>query len=156
MDQEYANQELIAIGEMARLTGQNVSAIRFYEDKGLIEPVRTSGNQRRYLKSDVERVSFIQIVQKLGLSLTQIDWVMRDLPRGRALTPEDWQSINKAVRAVIDARIGSLERLREQFDGTHSAFPQLGDTIDDQSVSLAKDNFAQKDRANVLATRTDI
>ena len=59
--------DTLTIGELARRTGLSVSAIRFYEDKGLIEPMRTGGNQRRFLRSDIRRLSFILIVQKLGL-----------------------------------------------------------------------------------------
>ena len=112
-----SHKDLIPIGEMARRTGQSVSAIRFYEDKGLLEPIRTSGNQRRFLRSDIRRVSFILIAQKLGLSLAQIQWVMRDLPHGRTPTAKDWRRISKAIRASIDARIAALERTRDRLDG---------------------------------------
>ena len=112
-----SHRDLIPIGEMARRTGQSVSAIRFYEDKGLVAPIRTSGNQRRFLRSDIRRVSFILIAQKLGLSLAQIQWVMRDLPHGRTPTAKDWQKISKAIRASIDARIEALERTRDRLDG---------------------------------------
>ena len=65
--------DLLAIGDVARRTGLNVSAIRFYEDQRLIEPVRSGGNQRRFLRSDIRRLSFILIAQKLGLGLTEIE-----------------------------------------------------------------------------------
>ncbi|MEP0392097.1 MAG: redox-sensitive transcriptional activator SoxR [Erythrobacter sp.] len=112
-----SHRDLIPIGEMSRRTGQTVSAIRFYEDKGLLEPIRTGGNQRRFLRSDIRRVSFILIAQKLGLSLAQIQWVMRDLPHGRTPTAKDWQRISKAIRASIDAQIAALERTRDRLDG---------------------------------------
>ncbi len=117
MTKLLSHKDLIPIGEMARRTGQSVSAIRFYEDKGLIEPVRTSGNQRRFLRSDIRRVSFILIAQRLGLTLAQIDWVMRDLPQGRTPTAKDWRKISKAIRETIDARIAQLERTRDRLDG---------------------------------------
>ena len=66
-----ANDQL-SIGDLARRTGLSASAIRFYEDKGLIHSIRTAGNQRRFLRSDIRRLSFILIVQKLGLSLEDI------------------------------------------------------------------------------------
>ena len=59
--------DLLPIGELARRTGLAVSAIRFYEDKGLVQAMRTMGNQRRFLRSDIRRLSFILIAQKLGL-----------------------------------------------------------------------------------------
>ena len=61
--------DLLPIGDLARRTGLAVSAIRFYEDKGLIQAMRTMGNQRRFLRSDIRRLSFILIAQKLGLSV---------------------------------------------------------------------------------------
>ena len=76
--------DLLSIGELARRTGLSVSAIRFYEDKGLIAPLRTKGNQRRFLRSDIRRLSFILIVQRLGLSLEEIGEHLRALPQGRA------------------------------------------------------------------------
>ena len=109
--------DLLTIGELADRTGLSVSAIRFYEDKGLLEPIRTGGNQRRFLRSDIRRVSFILIAQKLGLTLSQIQWVMRDLPHGRTPTAKDWQRISKAIRASIEARIEALERTRDRLDG---------------------------------------
>ena len=63
----------ISIGQLARRTGVAVSAIRFYEDKGLLQSLRTRGNQRRFLRSDIRRVSFILIAQRLGLSLADIE-----------------------------------------------------------------------------------
>ena len=65
--------DLLPIGELARRTGLAVSAIRFYEDKGLVQAMRTMGNQRRFLRSDIRRLSFILIAQKLGLGLTEIE-----------------------------------------------------------------------------------
>ncbi len=117
MIKTLSHKDLIPIGEMARRTGQSVSAIRFYEDKGLLEPIRTGGNQRRFLRSDIRRVSFILIAQRLGLSLSQIQWVMRDLPHGRTPTARDWRRISKAIRASIDARIAALERTRDRLEG---------------------------------------
>lgn len=110
-------RDALSIGEMARRTGLSVSAIRFYEDKGLIEPIRTSGNQRRFLRSDIRRLSFILIAQQLGLTLAQIDWIMRDLPHGRTPTAKDWRKISTAIRATIDEKIRQLERTRDRLDG---------------------------------------
>ncbi|MEO0906093.1 MAG: redox-sensitive transcriptional activator SoxR [Pseudomonadota bacterium] len=112
-----SSRDLIAIGEMARRTGLSVSAIRFYEDKRLIEPVRTSGNQRRFLRSDIRRLSFILIAQQLGLSLAEIDQVMRALPHGRTPTARDWRTISAAIRDRINTRIAQLERTRDRLDG---------------------------------------
>lgn len=117
MARTLSSKDLIPIGEMARRTGLSVSAIRFYEDKHLIEPVRTSGNQRRFLRSDIRRLSFILIAQQLGLSLAEIDAVMRSLPHGRTPTARDWRRISAAIRERIETRIAELERTRDRLDG---------------------------------------
>jgi len=117
MTKSLSSRDLIPIGEMARRTGLTVSAIRFYEDKGLIEPVRTGGNQRRFLRSDLRRVSFILIAQQLGLSLGEIDQEMRKLPYGRTPNARDWRAISASIRGRIEARIAELERTRDRLDG---------------------------------------
>src|SRR5690606_16233465 len=76
----------ITIGQLAARTGVAVSALRYYEEKGLLTPLRTRGNQRRFLRSDIRRVSFILIAQKLGLALTEIEQQLSRLPQGRAPT----------------------------------------------------------------------
>lgn len=81
--------DLLTIGEVARRTGLSVSAIRFYEDKGLVEPIRTSGNQRRFLRSDIRRLSFILIAQQLGLPLAEIEEQLKKLPHGRTPNARD-------------------------------------------------------------------
>lgn len=117
MPRALSRNDLIPIGEMARRTGLSVSAIRFYEGKGLIEPVRTSGNQRRFLRSDIRRVSFILIAQQLGLTLGEIEELMADLPHGRTPTAKDWRDISRTIRSRLDQQIAQLERTRDRLDG---------------------------------------
>jgi MerR family redox-sensitive transcriptional activator SoxR len=109
--------DLLTIGEVARRTGLSVSAIRFYEDHRLIEPVRTNGGQRRFLRSDIRRLAFILIAQKLGLSLTEIEAALATLPSGRTPTVKDWEAISTAIRARLDERIAELTRTRHRLDG---------------------------------------
>ena len=109
--------DVIAIGEVARRTGLSVSAIRFYEAKRLIEPIRTSGNQRRFLRSDIRRVSFILIAQQLGLTLGEIKALMATLPHGRTPTAKDWREISRSIRSRLDEKITQLERTRDRLDG---------------------------------------
>lgn len=109
--------DVLSIGELARRTGLSVPTIRFYEDKGLIAPLRTGGNQRRFLRADIRRLSFILIAQKLGLSLGEIGEAMRDLPEGRTPNARDWARISGAIRARIDVQIARLEKVREDLDG---------------------------------------
>jgi MerR family transcriptional regulator, redox-sensitive transcriptional activator SoxR len=106
----------ITIGQLAARTGVAVSAIRFYEDKRLLQSLRTSGNQRRFLRSDIRRVSFILIAQKLGLALAEIESQLAQLPQGRAPTLSDWQQISRGMRFEIDQRINLLTRTRNQLD----------------------------------------
>ena len=109
--------DLLPIGELARRTGLSVSAIRFYEGKGLVEPIRTSGNQRRFLRSDIRRLSFILICQKLGLALSEIEEALARLPQGRTPNAADWKQISGAVRQRVDAEIAALEKVRDNLDG---------------------------------------
>ena len=108
--------EFITIGELSKRTGVAVSALRFYEEKGLLHPLRTGGNQRRFLRSDIRRVSFVLIAQKLGLGLEEIVAHLANLPEGRNPTLTDWQKISRAMREQIDARITLLNRTRNQLD----------------------------------------
>lgn len=111
-----AEDRFITIGQLARRTGIAVSAIRFYEEKGLLQSLRTGGNQRRYMRSDIRRVSFILIAQKLGLALNEIEVQLAELPQGRAPTLRDWQQISRRMRFEIDQRINLLTRTRHQLD----------------------------------------
>jgi MerR family redox-sensitive transcriptional activator SoxR len=108
---------LLSIGELAHRTGLSVSAIRFYETRGLVSAVRTSGNQRRFPRSDIRRLSFALIAQRLGLTLAEIETELSTLPQGRPPTREDWQAISLRVRGALDARIVMLEQTRDRLDG---------------------------------------
>jgi len=108
---------LLTIGEMARRTGLSVSAIRFYEARGLVSAVRTQGNQRRFLRSDIRRLSFALIAQRLGLTLGEIEAELATLPQGRAPTQADWQAVSGRMRSTLEARIAMLERTRDLLDG---------------------------------------
>ena len=106
----------ITIGQLSKRTGVAVSAIRFYEERGLLQSLRTGGNQRRFLRGDIRRVSFILIAQRLGLALGEIEQQLAALPEGRNPTQGDWQRISRSMREQIDRRIGLLTRARNQLD----------------------------------------
>ena len=108
--------DLIPIGALAQRTGLAVSAIRFYEEKGLITSLRTSGNQRRFLRSDIRRLSFILIAQKLGLGLVEIEVELAKLPQGRTPSQSDWQRISRSMRVQLDAKIQLLTRTRAKLE----------------------------------------
>lgn len=106
---------LLTIGELARRSGVSVSAVRFYEAKGLLNPIRTGGNQRRFLRSDLRRLSFALIAQKLGLTVREIEAELARLPMGRAPTHADWQEVSERIRARLDDRIALLQRTRDRL-----------------------------------------
>jgi MerR family redox-sensitive transcriptional activator SoxR len=107
--------DLIPIGEIARRTGLSVSAIRFYEARGLVTSLRSHGNQRRFARGDIRRLSFILIAQKLGLGLAEIEAELARLPQGRTPTLADWRKISASMREQLDARIALLVRTRQKL-----------------------------------------
>ena len=109
--------EPLTIGELARRTGLAVSAIRFYEMKGLVSSIRSEGNQRRFLRSDIRRLSFVLIAQQLGFSIQEIRAALATLPVNRAPTQKDWERISRDFRSQLDQRISRLTRLRDYLDG---------------------------------------
>ena len=108
---------LLTIGELARRTGLSISAIRFYEARGLVASVRSGGNQRRFARADLRRLSFAVIAQRLGLTLAEIEAELARLPLGRAPSRDDWAAISARIRDRLDARIAMLERTRDRLDG---------------------------------------
>ena len=111
------SSDLLTIGELARRTGLSVSAIRYYEERGLVEAWRTSGNQRRFPRADIRRLSFVLIAQKSGLTLEEIEQALGSLPQGRTPNARDWSRISTTIRQRIDAQIAALEKVREDLDG---------------------------------------
>jgi MerR family redox-sensitive transcriptional activator SoxR len=108
---------LLSIGDLSRRTGLSVSAIRFYEARGLVQAVRTQGNQRRFMRADIRRLSFALIAQQLGLKLKEIEAELATLPQGRPPTRRDWQAISRQIKAALQAKIAMLEKTRDLLDG---------------------------------------
>lgn len=113
---KVANQ-VMTIGDLAERTGLTVSAIRFYETKRLVTPARNAGGQRRYLRSDIRRLSFVQVSQQLGFSIDEIRSALATLPQGRTPTQKDWERISRDFRDQLDERIARLTRLRDYLSG---------------------------------------
>ncbi|MEJ2000239.1 MAG: redox-sensitive transcriptional activator SoxR [Maritimibacter sp.] len=107
----------ITIGALAARTGLAHSAIRYYEEEGLVQPERTATGQRRFLRSDIRRLSFVMIAQKLGFPLARIRKLLTALPDGRTPNARDWAKISVEIRSDLDARIAELEALRDKLDG---------------------------------------
>jgi len=107
----------LSIGDLARRVGLSVSAIRFYEARGLVRAIRTGGNQRRFMRSDIRRLSFALIAQRLGLTLAEIEAELATLPLEQAPSAGDWRAISLRMRGALEARIAMLERTRDLLDG---------------------------------------
>lgn len=107
----------LSIGALAARAGVSVSAVRFYEARGLLSPYRNAGGQRRFLRADIRRLSFILIAQQLGLSLEAIGAMLARLPDGRTPNAADWRGMSTDIRALIDTRIATLTATRGLLDG---------------------------------------
>lgn len=106
----------ITIGELSERSGVPASALRFYESKGLISSTRSEGNQRRYRRDALRRVSFILAAQRVGLGLGEISASLATLPGGRTPTQKDWERLARGWRPMLESRIRSLEVLRDRLD----------------------------------------
>jgi len=107
----------ITIGELASRSGIATSALRFYEERGLISPERTPGNQRVYPRPTLRRVAFIRAAQEVGLTLDEIGQALAALPTDRTPAKRDWQRLSAAWRDRLDDKIVELEQLRDNLTG---------------------------------------
>jgi MerR family redox-sensitive transcriptional activator SoxR len=107
----------LSIGEVSARTGLAVSAIRYYVDQGLVDAIRGPGGNRRFMRADIRRISFILIAQRLGFSLADIRSKLALLPAGRTPTKPDWQQLSAGMRNELDDKIAMLQRLRDRLDG---------------------------------------
>src|SRR5918995_4715986 len=102
----------LTIGEVAHRSGVAASALRFYEERGLIASERAKSGHRRYPRAVLRRIAFIVFAQKVGLTLEQIGAELATLPRDRAPTRRDWSRLSRGWTARIEGRIAELERLK--------------------------------------------
>jgi MerR family redox-sensitive transcriptional activator SoxR len=105
----------LTIGELSHRSGVAASALRFYEEIGLIHAHRTAGNQRRYPRHMLRRVAFIRAAQRVGLSLDEIEAALSSLPNGRTPTKADWQRVSRTWSDRIDGQIDDLHRLKRKL-----------------------------------------
>jgi MerR family transcriptional regulator, redox-sensitive transcriptional activator SoxR len=105
----------LTVGELSARSGVAISALHFYERKGLISSRRTSGNQRRYRRDVLRRVALIRIGQRVGIPLAEIARVLATLPEGRTPNRRDWRELSARWRGELDARIAALQQLRDDF-----------------------------------------
>lgn len=117
MGEPTAENSELSVGQLAARSGMSVSALHFYERRGLIHSRRTSGNQRRYPRSVLRRVAVIRAAQKSGISLATMAEAFARLPSDGVPTQEDWHRLSSTWRDEIQTRIVQLERLRDRLDG---------------------------------------
>jgi MerR family transcriptional regulator, redox-sensitive transcriptional activator SoxR len=108
--------ESLTISEIARRSGVATSALRYYEDRGLIRSERTAAGHRRYPRFVIRRVAFIVFAQRVGLTLDEVSTELAKLPSNRVPDRFDWARLSSSWTARIDERIAELERLREGLD----------------------------------------
>ena len=109
------NETIITIGELAKRSGVATSAIRFYEEQGLISSTRTGGGQRQYRRETLRRIGFIRAAQAVGLNLAEIRSALEALPGQRTPTKQDWERLSRAWQPLLQERIDGLIALRDQL-----------------------------------------
>lgn len=107
----------LTVGDVATRSGVAVSALHFYEAKGLILSWRNGANQRRYPREVLRRVAIIKVAQRLGLPLASIKAALDSLPKGRTPTDADWRKLSARWRDELTARIEKMTHLRDQLTG---------------------------------------
>lgn len=107
----------LTVGEVAARSGVAVTALHFYETKGLIKSQRNAGNQRRYARAVLRRVALIKVAQRLGIPLAEIGEALKVLPDDRAPTAADWKVLSQQWQRELDERINQLTLLRDRLNG---------------------------------------
>ena len=109
--------ETLTIGEVAARSGVATSALRFYEERGLIRSERTGAGHRRFKRPVIRRIAFIVFAQRIGLTLEEVGLELAKLPENRVPKRGDWEQLSSSWTTRIDERIAELERLREGLTG---------------------------------------
>jgi len=112
-----AQDKLLSVGQLAARSGVAVTALHFYETKGLIRSTRNAGNQRRYPRAVLRRVAVIKMAQRLGIPLADIATALAALPNDHIPTAVDWQRLSEGWRDDLNRRIDEMILLRDQLDG---------------------------------------
>ncbi|UZJ62185.1 redox-sensitive transcriptional activator SoxR [Pseudomonas sp. KU26590] len=107
----------LTVGQLSARSGVAITALRFYEAKGLISSQRNAGNQRRYPRDVLRRVALIKTAQRLGIPLATIQTALQTLPQGRPPSLDDWTRLSERWKTDLDERINRLTALRDQLNG---------------------------------------
>ena len=114
---ERAPEQLLSIGEVSRRTGVAVSALHYYERIGLIASTRTSGNQRRYRRHMIRRVTLITVGKRLGVTLSDVQDALRTVPLDSTPSHADWQRASRQWKSVLEQRRRAIEQLEHELTG---------------------------------------
>src|SRR2546430_12031496 len=109
--------DLLTISEVARRSGVAASALRFYEERGLLRSVRTGSGHRRYPRAALRKIAFIVVAQRIGLTLDEVGEELAKLPERRVPDRSDWAKLSGGWTNRIDERIAELQRLRSNLTG---------------------------------------
>ena len=110
-------EDLLPVGEVSRRTGVAVSALHYYEQLGLITSSRTAGNQRRYPRFMIRRISLILVAKRLGIALSDVADVFATLPMDGLPSARDWHRLSRRWQSQLDAKKRELERLQHELTG---------------------------------------
>lgn len=135
------SDDFLTISEVARRSGVAATTLRFYEDVGLITAQRTAGNQRRYARDVLRRVSFIRAAQEVGLHLREINESLATLPAERAPTKQEWEAFAERWRPRLDHQIATLVGIRDRLAGCIGCGCQ---SLDDCQVFNPDDEAASR------------
>ena len=107
----------LSVGQVAKRCGVKISTLHFYEQIGLIKSLRNQGNQRRYKREVLRRISVIKAAQKMGVTLEEVKVAFANLPDKRTPTKDDWQQLSRFWQQGLNQKIAYLEKLRDSLDG---------------------------------------
>lgn len=116
-DAAHTAEDALSIGEMTRRTGVAASALHFYESIGLIASFRTPGNQRRYPRHMIRRVSLIAVAKRLGIPLADVQTAFADVPLTETPSHDDWQRASRRWKRALEKRREGIERLERELTG---------------------------------------
>ncbi|WP_182112640.1 MULTISPECIES: redox-sensitive transcriptional activator SoxR [unclassified Actinotalea] len=111
------SNDVLSVGEVSARTGLTVSALHFYEREGLIAPLRGPGNQRRYPRYLLRRISLIVVAKRLGIPLSEVAEVFADLPMDHEPTTADWKRVSRRWKVRLEERREAIVRLEKELVG---------------------------------------
>lgn len=109
------DKEFLSVGEISKRSGIAVSALHFYESKGLLRASRNKGNQRRFHRRELRILGYIKVAQKIGLSINEIKEAFKTIENKDNLTQSDWKKLGKSWEKVLTQRLELIQRMKSQL-----------------------------------------